>query len=188
MNPTLYIATRHPGSSPSHDEAVDRWETLPIKTHDSLARNLFICMLQLDRWEHGCNISSVVGGLAGIGGGTAVIGGVILMPPLAIAGINTFLISGVGIGAVSVAGGGVRLLLRESVGGNVDLLFLHFRSNLFPNSRVYCCQASVQSAIAKGTVHAAMGISIAIDVLTVLLSVKVRRFTSIFMQYFPHSL
>ncbi|KAJ1365249.1 hypothetical protein KIN20_025493 [Parelaphostrongylus tenuis] len=55
-------------------------------------------------------------------------------------------ISGVGVGAVSVAGGGIRLLLRES--------------------------ASVQSAIAKGTVHAAIGISIAIDLLTVLLSVK----------------
>uniref|UniRef100_A0A0K0DKT2 DUF4203 domain-containing protein n=1 Tax=Angiostrongylus cantonensis TaxID=6313 RepID=A0A0K0DKT2_ANGCA len=49
--------------------------------------NLYTCMLQLDRWEHGCNISSVVGGLAGIGGGTAVIGGVILMPPVAIAGL-----------------------------------------------------------------------------------------------------
>ncbi|PIO61924.1 Tat pathway signal sequence domain protein [Teladorsagia circumcincta] len=42
---------------------------------------------ELDKWEHGCNISSVVGGVAGIGGGAAVIGGVILMPPVAVAGL-----------------------------------------------------------------------------------------------------
>ncbi|WKX95951.1 hypothetical protein Q1695_012420 [Nippostrongylus brasiliensis] len=42
---------------------------------------------ELDRWEHGCNISSVVGGVAGIGGGAAVMGGVVLMPPVAVAGL-----------------------------------------------------------------------------------------------------
>ncbi|KAK6028026.1 Tat pathway signal sequence domain protein, partial [Ostertagia ostertagi] len=118
----------------------------------------------LDKWEHGCNISSVVGGVAGIGGGAAVIGGVILMPPVAVAGLavggvaaasnmatglfklhnlkknvlaakemlesnniemrekcatsnlnRETVISSGRVGAVSLAGGAVRLVLKESV-------------------------------------------------------------------------
>ncbi|EPB71450.1 hypothetical protein ANCCEY_09467 [Ancylostoma ceylanicum] len=55
-------------------------------------------------------------------------------------------ISGVGIGAVSIAGGATRLLLKEST--------------------------VIQSAALKGAVHAATAVGIAIDVLTAIISVK----------------
>ncbi|RCN43409.1 putative septum site-determining protein MinC [Ancylostoma caninum] len=174
---------------------------------------------ELDRWELGSNISTTVGSVAGIGGGAAVIAGVILMPPVAVAGLAVggaaavsnvttgvlklrnikknvdvamrileydklltqnlassvamleeteasvvtknqikmeeklgdrlkpeTVISGVGIGAVSIAGGATRLLLKEST--------------------------VIQSAALKGAVHAATAVGIAIDVLTAIISVK----------------
>ncbi|VDO61758.1 unnamed protein product [Haemonchus placei] len=178
-------------------------------------------MFQLDKWERGCNISNVVGGVAGIGGGAAVIGGVILMPPVAVAGLavggvaaasnmatglfklhnlkknvlaakemleydrrmtetlansiasleetkesilssnniemrakcttsklnRETVISSGRVGAVSLAGGAVRLVLKES--------------------------ATLPTAMAKGAVHALTAVGIAIDLLTVTLSVKV---------------
>ncbi|KJH51406.1 hypothetical protein DICVIV_02420 [Dictyocaulus viviparus] len=229
-----------------HDRTVtilNCWLDHREKTVDGLLR----IADELDKWEYGCNISTIAGSIAGIGGGTAVIGGISLMPPLAIAGIRiTFsfaykvilsyclknevlincykglaiggvaaasnfgisllkmhnlkknvaaakdmlesdehlaeivvsnvtslertmtsllmkhdinvdahdhnrlnkktIISGVGIGAVSVAGGGVRLLLREST--------------------------SLQSAVARSTVRAVTAIGIAIDVLSIILAMK----------------
>lgn len=174
---------------------------------------------ELDQWEKGCNISSVVGGVAGIGGGAAVIGGMVLMPPVAVAGLavgavaaasnlttgilkmrnikknlltakemleydrkltetlassittleetktsilsshqikvtkdmgvnlnKETVMSGGRIGTVSIAGGAVRLVLKEST--------------------------TVSSAVAKGAVHAITAVGIAIDVLTVAFSVK----------------
>ncbi|KAL6733297.1 hypothetical protein Aduo_003953 [Ancylostoma duodenale] len=194
---------------------LDNWIDNREKAEDELTK----IADELDRWELGSNISTTVGSVAGIGGGAAVIAGVILMPPVAVAGLAVggaaavsnvttgvlkfrnikknvdvamrileydklltqnlassvamleeteasvvtknqikmeeklgdrlkpeTVISGVGIGAVSIAGGATRLLLKEST--------------------------VIQSAALKGAVHAATAVGIAIDVLTAIISVK----------------
>ncbi|CCD68751.1 Apolipoprotein L3-like [Caenorhabditis elegans] len=50
---------------------------------------------KLDNWEKGCAISTAVGSTVGIASGIAVIGGLILMPPVAIAGLIVGTASGV---------------------------------------------------------------------------------------------
>ncbi|EYC08339.1 hypothetical protein Y032_0066g3706 [Ancylostoma ceylanicum] len=194
---------------------LDNWIDNRERAEDELSK----IADELDRWELGSNISTTVGSVAGIGGGAAVIAGVILMPPVAVAGLAVggaaavsnvttgvlkfrnikknvdvamrileydkqltqnlassvamleeteasvvtknqikmeeklgdrlkpeTVISGVGIGAVSIAGGATRLLLKEST--------------------------VIQSAALKGAVHAATAVGIAIDVLTAIISVK----------------
>ncbi|KAK6732548.1 hypothetical protein RB195_016737 [Necator americanus] len=194
---------------------LDNW----IENRENAEHGLLKIAEELDRWELGSNISTTAGSIAGIAGGAAVIAGVLVMPPVAVAGLivggaaaasnlstgilkmrNTkknvvnamkmleydkkltenlangialieeteaslltknyvgieerlgsrpsreTLLSGVGIGAVSVAGGAARLLLKET--------------------------AVIQSAALKGAVHAAAGIGIAIDALTAVLSIK----------------
>lgn len=44
-------------------------------------------VLQLENWERGCAISTTVGSTVGVASGFAVIGGLTLLPPVAIAGL-----------------------------------------------------------------------------------------------------
>ncbi|CAJ0608170.1 unnamed protein product [Cylicocyclus nassatus] len=194
---------------------LDHW----IDNREKLENELEIIAGELDRWEYGTNISTTVGSVAGIGGGAAIITGMIVMPPMAVAGLavggvaavsnlttgilkvanikkninramkmleydkqltenlangivmleeteSTVLsknkiriekrvgdpinrdtvMNGISVGAVSVAGGAARLLLKEST--------------------------VIESAALKGAVHAATAIGIAIDVLTAIQSVR----------------
>ncbi|VDN23687.1 unnamed protein product [Cylicostephanus goldi] len=189
---------------------LDHW----IDNREKLEAELEIIAEDLDRWEYGTNISTTVGSVAGIGGGAAIITGMIVMPPMAVAGLavggaaavsnlttgilkknvniamkmleydkqltenlangivmleeteSTVLsknkihvekrtgdpinrdtvMNGISVGAVTVAGGAARLLLKEST--------------------------VIESAALKGAVHAATAIGIAIDVLTAIQSVR----------------
>ncbi|VDM80287.1 unnamed protein product [Strongylus vulgaris] len=194
---------------------LDHW----IDNREKLEKELSLIAEDLDRWEYGTNISTTVGSVAGIGGGAAIIAGMIVMPPVAVAGLavggaaavsnlttgilkmanikknvdiamkmleydkqltenlangivmleetessvlsknkikierrlgdrvnRDTVMNGIGVGAVSVAGGAARLLLKEST--------------------------VIESAALKGAVHAATAIGIAIDLLTAIQSVR----------------
>ncbi|CAJ0963597.1 unnamed protein product, partial [Mesorhabditis belari] len=73
---------------------------------EEIGRKLIQIALQLDEIQHHCNISTTVGSSVGIAGGIVTVAGLILMPPVAIAGA---IVGGVGA-ATNIVTSGVNML------------------------------------------------------------------------------
>lgn len=64
-------------------EYLDKWSN----NRRRMTRQMEAIAEKLNNWEKGCAISTTVGSSVGIASGLAVIGGLVLMPPVAIAGL-----------------------------------------------------------------------------------------------------
>lgn len=87
-------------------EFLDKWSNNRRK----MVRQMEAIAEKLDNWEKGCAISTTVGSSVGVASGIAVIGGLILMPPIAIAG----LIVGTAAGVSNLATGVTKMFVSKS--------------------------------------------------------------------------
>ncbi|GMR34369.1 hypothetical protein PMAYCL1PPCAC_04564, partial [Pristionchus mayeri] len=72
--------------APACERAHDR-HTVWAENREELIKRVFAIAAELDSLKRGCDVSTVVGSTVGIGAGATVIGGLILAPPVAIAGL-----------------------------------------------------------------------------------------------------
>ncbi|CAI2346788.1 unnamed protein product [Caenorhabditis sp. 36 PRJEB53466] len=86
-------------------ELLDRWS----HNRRSMVRKMEGIAEKLDNWEKGCAISTTVGSSVGVFSGFAVIGGLIVLPPVAIAG----LIVGTAAGVANLATGLTKLMVSK---------------------------------------------------------------------------
>lgn len=87
-------------------EFLDKWSN----NRRRMVRQMEAIAEKLDNWEKGCAISTTVGSSVGIAAGFAVIGGLVLMPPVAIAG----LIVGTAAGVSNVATGVTKYVVLKN--------------------------------------------------------------------------
>ncbi|KAF8362146.1 hypothetical protein PRIPAC_89069 [Pristionchus pacificus] len=72
--------------APASERAHDR-HTVWVDEREEVIKRLFAIADELDSLKRGCDVSTVVGSTVGIGAGATVIGGLLIAPPVAIAGI-----------------------------------------------------------------------------------------------------
>ncbi|GMS82199.1 hypothetical protein PENTCL1PPCAC_4374, partial [Pristionchus entomophagus] len=72
--------------APASERAYDR-HTVWAEGREEVMKRLSTIADELDSLKRGCDVSTVVGSTVGIGAGATVIGGLILAPPVAIAGL-----------------------------------------------------------------------------------------------------
>lgn len=87
-------------------EYLDKWSN----NRRRMVRQMEAIAEKLDNWEKGCAISTTVGSSVGVVSGIAVIGGLVLMPPVAIAG----LIVGTAAGVSNLATGVTKMFVSKN--------------------------------------------------------------------------
>ncbi|EGT56289.1 hypothetical protein CAEBREN_00973 [Caenorhabditis brenneri] len=95
-------------------EFLDKWSN----NRRRMTRQMEAIAQKLDNWEKGCAISTTVGSSVGIASGFAVIGGLVLMPPVAIAG----LIVGTAAGVSNFATGVTKHVVLKNLHKEVTVL------------------------------------------------------------------
>ncbi|CAL2033410.1 unnamed protein product [Caenorhabditis brenneri] len=100
-------------------EFLDKWSN----NRRRMTRQMEAIAQKLDNWEKGCAISTTVGSSVGIASGFAVIGGLVLMPPVAIAG----LIVGTAAGVSNFATGVTKHVVLKNLHKEVTVLLAEDR-------------------------------------------------------------
>ncbi|KHJ97374.1 hypothetical protein OESDEN_02655 [Oesophagostomum dentatum] len=122
---------------------LDNW----IDNREKIENKLGLIADQLDRWEFGTNISTTVGSVVGIGGGAAIIAGMVLMPPVAMAGVA------VG-GAAAVSNMTTGILKFANIKANTAMKMLEYDRQLTENlaSSVAMLEEAEATVLAKNQI------------------------------------